>query len=111
VIRRKRRLSLQAIEILAVMLEDPTADYYGLDLGKRVGVLTGTVYPLLRRLEDAGWLASAEEDIDPVAAGRPRRRLYRLTGEGERAARLECDRVRHSLMTAHPSPSPSAGMS
>ena len=106
-VRRKRRLSLQAIEVLAVMLEDPTVDYYGLDLGKRVGVLTGTVYPLLRRLEDAGWLASAEEDIDPVAAGRPRRRLYRLTGEGQRAARLECDRVRHNLMT----PRPSAGMS
>jgi PadR family transcriptional regulator, regulatory protein PadR len=97
VVRRKRRLSLQAIEILAVMLEDPTADYYGLELGKRVGVMPGTVYPVLRRLEDAGWLASAEEDIDASAAGRPRRRLYRLTGEGARAARLECDRVRASL--------------
>jgi DNA-binding PadR family transcriptional regulator len=95
--RRQRRLSLQAVEILAVMLEEPTAEYYGLDLGKRVGVLTGTVYPLLRRLEDAGWLTSAEEDIDPTAAGRPRRRLYRLTGEGARAARIECDRVRRSL--------------
>ena len=86
------------------MLEDPTGEHYGLDLGKRSGLLTGTVYPLLRRLEDAGWLASAEEDVDPVAAGRPRRRLYRLTGEGEVAARLECDRVHQTLTASRPAP-------
>jgi DNA-binding PadR family transcriptional regulator len=88
---------LQAIEILAVMLEDPTAEYYGLELGKRAGLMTGTVYPVLRRLEDAGWLSSSDEDIDPVSAGRPRRRLYRLTGEGARAARVECERLHATL--------------
>ncbi len=73
---------MQAVEILAVMVQDPTAEYYGLDLGKRVGVLTGTVYPLLRRLEDAGWLVSAEEEIDPAVAGRLHRRLYHSSDRG-----------------------------
>ena len=40
-----------------------------------------------------GWLASRWEDIDPTQEGRPRRRLYRLTGEGEIAARRILDDV------------------
>jgi DNA-binding PadR family transcriptional regulator len=68
----------------------------------RIGVLSGTVYPLLRRLEDKGWLSSRWEDVDPAAAGRPRRRLYRLTGEGEAAARAELLRVQASLASGTP---------
>jgi PadR family transcriptional regulator, regulatory protein PadR len=46
----------------------------------------GTLYKALQRLEDAGLLASRWEDPDIAAAGgRPRRRLYRVTGAGERA--------------------------
>ena len=43
--------------------------------------------PVLHRLQAAGWLAADREDVDPVAAGRPARRYYRLTGEGIRSAR------------------------
>ncbi len=64
------------------MLQDPSAEYYGLDLSKQAGVLTGTVYPLLQRLETLGWLESAPEPIDPASAGRPQRRLYRFTTGG-----------------------------
>ena len=42
----------------------------------------GTLYPILLRLESAGWFVSRWEAIDPVSAGRPRRRLYRLTPSG-----------------------------
>ena len=91
--RNERRLSVQALELLAVLLEQPTEEHYGLDLGKRAGLLTGTVYPLLRRFEQLGWLESRPEDVDPSAAGRPPRVLYRLTGEGERAARAELARL------------------
>jgi PadR family transcriptional regulator PadR len=46
----------------------------------------GTLYKALGRLEDAGLLRSAWEDADvAVAEGRPRRRLYEVTGAGERA--------------------------
>ena len=47
----------------------------------------GTLYRALDRLEETGLVASRWED--PLIAadeGRPRRRLYRLTAAGERAA-------------------------
>ena len=86
------------------MLREPTAEYYGLDLGRRAGLMSGTVYPLLRRFEDAGWLESRTEDVDPSAAGRPARRLYRLTGEGERVARAELARLQRLMPTTGPAP-------
>jgi PadR family transcriptional regulator PadR len=45
---------------------------------------TGTVYPALRRLERAGWLASEWD----VVSGR-KRRTYHLTRSGERALAAE----------------------
>lgn len=46
----------------------------------------GTLYKALARLESRGLLLSRWEDPDiAVAAGRPRRRLYQVTGEGELA--------------------------
>lgn len=94
---RRRSLSRQALELLSVMLEDPRAEYYGLELCRRAELLSGTVYPLLRRLEQRGWLTARLEDVDSTAAGRPPRVLYRLTGEGERAARAEVFAVRQAL--------------
>jgi DNA-binding PadR family transcriptional regulator len=47
----------------------------------------GTLYKALGRLEEFGLLTSRWEDADAAAAeGRPRRRLYELTGEGARVA-------------------------
>ena len=48
---------------------------------------SGTLYPILFRLERAGWLSSRWEEIDPKAEGRPRRRFYRLTEEGKKLAK------------------------
>jgi DNA-binding PadR family transcriptional regulator len=45
----------------------------------------GTLYKALGRLEEFGLLASRWEDAE-AASGRPRRRLYELTGEGARVA-------------------------
>jgi DNA-binding PadR family transcriptional regulator len=45
----------------------------------------GTLYKALGRLEEFGLLASRWEDAAGVE-GRPRRRLYELTGEGARVA-------------------------
>jgi PadR family transcriptional regulator PadR len=48
----------------------------------------GTLYKALDRMERAGLLESEWEDPSIAAdEGRPRRRLYRVTGVGERAAR------------------------
>jgi len=56
--------------------------------GRRARRLTayGTLYKALDRLERAGYLASRWEDPDIAARdGRPRRRFYRVTLEGEGA--------------------------
>jgi PadR family transcriptional regulator len=53
--------------------------------GARSLTAHGTLYKALGRLEEAGLLTSRWEDA-AIAEGRPRRRLYALTGEGARAA-------------------------
>ncbi len=83
-----QRMTSQTMRILEAMLEDPTGDWYGLQLSERAGLKSGTIYPALARLEHYGWLEAAWEEIDPSAEGRPRRKLYRLTRDGAATARL-----------------------
>jgi PadR family transcriptional regulator PadR len=78
----KVRMSLQTLKVLGSFLEDVSEELAGADVHKRSGVASGTLYPILLRLESAGWFVSRWERVDPVAAGRPRRRLYRLTPTG-----------------------------
>jgi DNA-binding PadR family transcriptional regulator len=52
--------------------------------GSRSLTAHGTLYKALGRLEGLGLLASQWEDA-AAAEGRPRRRLYELTGDGVRA--------------------------
>lgn len=81
-----RRITKQTERILATLLLDPSADWWGAQIAPAAGLKSGTIYPALARLERFGWLTSRWEDIEPSEQGRPRRRLYRLTGDGERAA-------------------------
>jgi PadR family transcriptional regulator PadR len=76
------RMSLQTLRVLEAFLENPSDQLSGADVLKRSGVPSGTLYPILLRLETAGWFVSRWETIDPAKAGRPRRRLYRLTPSG-----------------------------
>ena len=79
---RDVRMSLQTLQLLDAFLENPGEQLAGAAVRKRTGLASGTLYPILLRLEGAGWLASHWESIDPAVAGRPRRRLYRLTRSG-----------------------------
>ena len=58
---------------------------YGYDLCRQAGIKSGTLYPLLIRLEAQGYLEA--EWQDPVEPGRPPRHAYRLTAAGLRLAR------------------------
>jgi DNA-binding PadR family transcriptional regulator len=53
---------------------------WGLQICQVTGLGSGTVYPILERLEQAGWITAEWEAIQP--SGRPRRRFYELTGLG-----------------------------
>jgi PadR family transcriptional regulator PadR len=76
------RISLQTLRVLEAFVENPADELSGTDVQKRSGLASGTLYPILLRLESAGWFVSRWEVIDPVRAGRPRRRFYRLTPGG-----------------------------
>ncbi|MEU6731294.1 helix-turn-helix transcriptional regulator [Nonomuraea wenchangensis] len=65
---------------------------YGLEICRATGLGSGTVYPILRRLERIGWVHTRWEDDVGDSSG-PRRRMYELTGEG-RAAAAEAQRSR-----------------
>ncbi len=81
------RLGNKAIaKVLIAFLEQPTRDQYGFGLMRMTGVKSGSLYPILDRLERAGWIESRKEDVDEKVARRPKRRLYRLTAVGRREA-------------------------
>ena len=59
---------------------------HGFDIMEASGLPSGTVYPALRRLERSGLVRSKwEPETVARKAGRPRRRYYELTTDGERA--------------------------
>jgi hypothetical protein len=75
--------------VLRVFLTDISALHYGYDLMKAARLPSGTLYPMLARLQEQGLVASQWEPRPEDASGRPPRKYYQLTGEGVRVARLE----------------------
>ena len=88
------RMTIPTQLVLAALLEEPARERYGAELGAIAGLPSGTIHPILARLEGAGWLDSRWEDIDPRREGRPARRYYRLTATGAGASRAALARVR-----------------
>ncbi len=76
------RMTVQTLLVVQALLRHPSRELYGLGLSEETGLLPGTAYPILMRLENEGWVASRWEDIDPHAEKRPPRRYYRLTAGG-----------------------------
>ncbi len=79
--------------VLEALLAAPQRERYGLEIGEVAGLRSGTVHPILARLEAYGWLSSRWEDIDASAEGRPARRYYMLTANGVQAARAALARA------------------
>jgi DNA-binding PadR family transcriptional regulator len=79
------RFTVQTAVVLDALIQNPGA--CGSELTKITGLSSGSLYPILIRLEKAKWLESAWEDADPADLGRPRRRNYSVTALGERQAR------------------------
>jgi PadR family transcriptional regulator PadR len=88
----------------AVILQAIAGGYrYGFDIIDATGLAGGTVYPALRRLEDAGHLtASWESERIARAEPRPARRYYELT----RAGRTALGEAARRYRLAEPAPPP-----
>jgi DNA-binding PadR family transcriptional regulator len=86
-------LETEILEVALSMRRSEHATFHGFGLaqimrersGSRSLTAHGTLYKALSRLEEFGLVTSRWEDAAAVE-GRPRRRLYELTGEGARVA-------------------------
>lgn len=71
--------------VLSALLTAFPAQTYGYDLSRATELRSGTLYPILQRLHEQGYLHAEWESSPPT--GRPPRHLYRLTEAGLRLAR------------------------
>lgn len=87
---RPPRLTLPTAMVLMAVARNYC---YGFDISDATGLPSGTVYPVLRRLEDAGLLRSRWESVLAARAEqRPPRRYYSVTGSGAQAIRDAAER-------------------
>jgi DNA-binding PadR family transcriptional regulator len=96
--RRQRSLSLHAQNVLAMLLEAGSSWSYGYELARATNIRSGTLYPLLLRLAEQGYLEA--EWQPPVEAGRPPRHAYRLAAAGAKLAENVASTRRPSAMFA-----------
>jgi len=78
-------MTAATLSVLEVLLGS-NDELYGLKIARAVGRPTGSIYPILARLEQIGWVESEWESGDPASRG-PRRRFYRLSPAGLAGAR------------------------
>jgi DNA-binding PadR family transcriptional regulator len=77
---RSRALSDQALSLLSALAAAGQEWRHGYELAQLTGLRSGTLYPLLIRLEAQGYLEA--EWQPPTIVGRPPRHAYRLTASG-----------------------------
>jgi PadR family transcriptional regulator, regulatory protein PadR len=82
---RSRALSEHARKVLSALLDARKDWSHGYELCRVTGVKSGTLYPLLIRLEAKGYLDA--KWLEPSQVGRPPRHVYRLTASGVALAR------------------------
>lgn len=78
------RLTRTTRAVLEVLLDGYGEELWGLRICGLTNLPSGTVYPILVKLEDLGWIESCWEG-DQSSSSRttgPRRRFYRLTSAG-----------------------------
>lgn len=64
--------------VLLVLAQNHQRDMYGGEITQACGVRAGTVYPILIRMRDAGWVEDRWERESEKSHGRPPRHYYRL---------------------------------
>lgn len=78
------RTSKQTVKLLGALMRQPANWHYGYALSRETELMSGTLYPILMRLEERGWLETRWET--PPPGGRPPRHMYRLTAGGRAGA-------------------------
>jgi len=84
---RHRCCSKPTLKLLQRLAAKPRQWCLGYELSTETGLKPGTLYPILLRLSDRGWLESRWQET--AERGRPPRHQYRLTAAGLQYARSE----------------------
>jgi PadR family transcriptional regulator, regulatory protein PadR len=98
------RITDATLDVLQVLVHEG-GDLYGLKIAKAAERPTGSVFPILAKLEDCGWVTSEWETSDPAARG-PRRRFYQLSPDGLVEARQLLIQRRGGTARSRPQLSP-----
>ena len=93
------RISPETLRVLQSFLERPTDWHYGYELSRETKLKSGTLYPILMRLEkykllEARWVVTQE--------GVPPRHAYRLMPDGLELARTRLAEARPRAMVRQP---------
>jgi PadR family transcriptional regulator, regulatory protein PadR len=81
-------MTMIIMDILDVLMNAPSDDpAWGLRLCQQTGHGSGSIYPALERMLNAGWIEGHWEEPEP--ADRPPRRLYVITSDGRAAYQKE----------------------
>jgi DNA-binding PadR family transcriptional regulator len=97
------RTSKQTLSLLSALAAKPSQWHYGYALSRETELMSGTLYPILMRLEERGWLETQWETPQELAearGGRPPRHMYRLTASG-RACATEALNAARSTAKSH----------
>jgi PadR family transcriptional regulator PadR len=93
------RISPETLLVLERFIERPTDWRYGYDLSRETRLKSGTLYPILMRLEKCTWL---EASWVATEVGVPPRHTYRLTPNGLELARTKLAEARSRSMVQQP---------
>jgi PadR family transcriptional regulator, regulatory protein PadR len=96
-----RRPSTATRLVFQAFLDTPEDESYGFELSRATGLPSGTIYPILRRLEDDDLIKSRWSEVK-TNTQRRQRRYYKLTAEGRRAAQAATVEQRQALRLLAP---------
>jgi DNA-binding PadR family transcriptional regulator len=86
-IKQEMRVRNKTHAVLMALSVEAHKALYGLEIYDRTGLLPGTTYPILLRLQTAGRVRAYWAEADPCDPQQARRRYYQITALGVRAAR------------------------
>jgi PadR family transcriptional regulator PadR len=93
------RVTTQVLKVLGALMTSPE-EISGADIARSTRLASGTLYPILIRLEQSRWITSKWEVGDPHELGRPRRRFYKVTAFGARNARTAFQEIKVAIKPA-----------
>lgn len=75
--------TLQTFRVMGIFCKRPEKEFFGSDISMKTNLPSGTIYPLLGRLEAAGFVKSVWEKGSAKDLKRPLKHFYTITEKGK----------------------------